>query len=41
MMFVIIGCGVACNYGASTQEAKLVVAFAFGIVVLAYVPLAT
>jgi len=37
-MFVIIGCGTACNYGAGTPTTKLIVAFAFGmgILTLAY-----
>jgi len=38
VLFVIIGCGVACGHGASDGETRLVVAFAFGmaIMVLAY-----
>jgi len=38
VMFVIIGCGVACGHGASDGETRLVVAMAFGmgILVLAY-----
>lgn len=38
MLFVIIGCGVACGHGASDGQTRLVVAFAFGmaILVLAY-----
>jgi len=37
-LFVIMGCGAACGYGASDAETRLVVAFAFGmsILVLAY-----
>jgi len=38
ILFVIIGCGVACGHGASDGETRLIVAFAFGmgILVLAY-----
>jgi len=38
MLFVVIGCGVACAHGAGDASQRLVVAFAFGmgILVLAY-----
>lgn len=38
MLFVVIGCGVACAHGADDASKRLVVAFAFGmgILVLAY-----
>jgi len=37
-LFVVVGCGTACGYGASDGETRLCVAFAFGmgILVLAY-----
>ena len=31
VLFVIIGCGVACGNGASDGETRLIVAFAFGV----------
>lgn len=36
-LFVIVGCGTACGYGASDGETRLVVAFAFGMSILVLV----
>jgi len=36
-LFVIVGCGTACGYGASDGETRLCVAFAFGMSILVLV----